>query len=101
MNDIFCAGHVGPDELQRIRLALLHPLERGGMHDYIDTVEGEVQPIPVADIPKQVPDAGVGELALHLRVLELVSAYHPDRPDRLAQDASDERPAEAAGAAGD
>ncbi len=82
-DDVLATKDVGLDGFKGVVLGGGHLLERRGVDDDVDPAEGFFEAFSVANIPDEVPQAGVlgGRIDLgHLKLLEFV----PREDDQLA-----------------
>ena len=55
-----------------------HVLQRGGVDDDVSALDGTAQAVAVADVADEEAQPRIVELALHLRLLELIAAEDAD-----------------------
>src|SRR5262249_13433050 len=95
---------VGLDELERVVLGRRHLLQRRGVDDVVNPLEGALEPILVAHVAQEeAQDLALGaELLRHGELLELVAAEDDDPPwGGVLQQQAGQLVAERPGAAGD
>ena len=78
LGDVLGAEDVGLDRLEGVVLADGHVLERRGVDDHVSTLDGAPQPVAIANVTDEEAQPRIVELALHLRLLELVAAEDAD-----------------------